>query len=88
MIVVHKQEVATWLLMDYQAKFHVLQEKIRLFEQKYNQSWNEFEQQVKTSKKEDFSYWDDYIEWKAYIKMFEDIIYKIKEIKHGNFEVA
>ncbi len=72
MITIHKQEVATWLLTDYQATLHAIREKLRLFEQKYNQSWNMFEHEIKASQKEDFSKWDDYIEWKAYIKMSED----------------
>jgi len=88
MITIHKQEVATWLLMDYQATLHTLREKLRLFEKKYNQSWNAFKHKVKTSKKEDFSQWDDYIEWKAYVKMSEEIVYKIEEVKHGHFEIA
>ncbi len=32
--------------------------------------------------------WDDYIEWKAYIKMDEELSAKIEEVRHGNFEIA
>ena len=88
MITVRKQEVANWLLLDYQAKLFTLHEKLRFFEQKYQQSWNTFEQQIKTASKENFSQWDDYMEWKAYIKMVEEIVTKINEVQHGNFEVA
>ena len=88
MITVRKQEVANWLLLDYQAKLFTLQEKLRFFEQKYQQSWNTFEQQIKTASKENFSQWDDYMEWKAYIKTVEEIVTKINEVQHGNFEVA
>jgi len=88
MITVRKQEVANWLLLDYQAKLFTPQEKLRFFEQKYQQSRNTFEQQIKTASKENFSQWDDYMEWKAYIKMVEEIVTKINEVQHGNFEVA
>ena len=88
MITVRKQEVANWLLLDYQAKLFTLREKLRFFEQKYQQSWNTFEQQIKTASKENFSQWDDYMEWKASIKMVEEIVTKINEVQHGNFEVA
>ncbi len=88
MITIHKQEVATWVLMDCLSTLHTVREKLRLFERKYNQSWNMFEQKVKTSKKENFSKWDDYIEWKAYVRMSQDITHKIEEVRHGHFEVA
>ena len=89
MITVRKQEVANWLLLDYQAKLFTLQEKLRFFEQKYQQSWNTFETTNKNRfQRKIFSQWDDYMEWKAYIKMVEEIVTKINEVQHGNFEVA
>jgi hypothetical protein len=42
---------------------------------------------VKISEKEIFSQWDDYMEWKAYVKMSDEIEYKIEEVKHGHFEI-
>jgi|SaaInl8_200m_RNA_FD_contig_91_368091_length_1460_multi_2_in_0_out_0_2 hypothetical protein len=87
MITIRKQEAANWLLFDYQATLHTLREKLRLFEQKYEQSWNAFEHKVKISEKEIFSQWDDYMEWKAYVKMSDEIEYKIEEVKHGHFEI-
>lgn len=50
---------------------HVVEEKLRLFEKKYGKSFKEFEEEVK--EKEDFEKWDDYMEWKAYLKSHEDI---------------
>ena len=88
MITIQKQEVASWLLAEYLATLHTVREKLRLFEQKHHQTWQTFAQQTKDPKKEDFAQWDDYIEWKAYIKMAEEVITKIDEVKHGNFEVA
>lgn len=88
MITVQKKDVAKWLLMDYQANLYVIQEKLHFFELKYNQSWDSFEQQIKNSSREDFNKWDDYMEWKAYIKMEEEIKTKIKEVKYGYFEMA
>jgi hypothetical protein len=38
------------------------------FEKKYGLDFEHFEQQIKTSAKEDFEKWDDYIEWKACTK--------------------
>ncbi|MCI5150653.1 MAG: hypothetical protein D3916_14925 [Candidatus Electrothrix sp. MAN1_4] len=88
MVTVYRQEIAEWLLMEYHAALHTVREKIRLFEQKYKQSWNEFKEQVEHAEQEDFSRWDDYIEWKSQIKILDELSVKIEEVRHGNFEIA
>ncbi|MBF0377792.1 MAG: hypothetical protein HQK72_09955 [Desulfamplus sp.] len=88
MITVKKQDVGNWLLVEYMSSLHKVREKLHFFEHKYNQSWEEFDINNSTSVHEDFSKWDDYIEWKAYIKMSEELTNKIGEVKHGNFEIA
>lgn len=88
MITVQKQSVASWLLAEYMSTSYTINEKIRLFEQKYNQTWPEFSRKIESATDEDFDQWDDYIEWKAYTKMAEDLAFKIGEVRHGNFEVA
>jgi len=88
MITIQKQEVANWLLLEYLATFHNVHEKLRFFEHKYYQSYHTFEQKMKTAVKEDFDQWDDYIEWKAYTKLAEEIESKIEAVKHGHFEIT
>ena len=43
---------------------------------------------MKTAVKEDFAQWDDYIEWKAYKKLAEEVEFKIKAVEHEHFEIA
>ena len=50
---------------------HIVKEKIALFEKKYGKIFSEFEKKVLT--KEDFEKWDDYLEWKAYVKSLEEL---------------
>lgn len=88
MILVQKQSVANWLLAEYLATSHTVNEKLRLFECKYAKTWDEFSQEIEVTTEEDFGRWDDYIEWKAYIKTAQDIASKIDEVKRGNFEVS
>jgi hypothetical protein len=88
MITIQKQSVANWLLAEYLATLHTINEKIRLFERKYGQTWAEFSRKTESAKDEDFEQWEDYIEWKAYVKTAQDLAFKIGEVKHGNFEVA
>ena len=88
MITIQKENVATWLMAEYLATSHSVNEKVRLFELKYGQTWDEFSKEVETSSEENFTRWDDYIEWKAYIKVSKDVAFKIDEVRHGNFEIA
>jgi len=83
-----KNKIASWVLMECYASIHNVEEKLHFFERKYKQSWDRFEQEVTQSATEDCSKWDDYIEWKAYIKKTEELHSKVEEIKHGNFQVA
>jgi hypothetical protein len=88
MITIQKQNVGYWLMAEYLATSHAVNEKIRLYEHKYTQTWGEFSQSIQDASDEDFNRWDDYIEWKAYEKMAKELAFKIDEVKHGNFEVA
>jgi len=88
MITVQKEDVATWLVAEYLAASHATNEKIRLFERKYSRTWEEFSEAVKKAPDEDFDQWDDYIEWKACVKVAEELAFKIHEVRLGNFEVT
>ncbi|MCB9419734.1 MAG: hypothetical protein H6667_08015 [Ardenticatenaceae bacterium] len=88
MITIQKHDVTNWLMIEYLAASHAVNEKLRLFERKYAQTWEAFSQELTASSDEDFTRWDDYIEWKAYIKTANDLATKMKEVKRGNFEIA
>jgi hypothetical protein len=92
MITIPKTHVAQWLLTDYMASLHTVNEKLRWFERKYGQSWETFAQVVTAGEQggapESFTQWDDYIEWRAYTQMAQELTGKIDEVKHGNFEIA
>jgi len=88
MITIQKQNVANWLMAEYMATSHAVNEKLRLLERKYDQTWDEFSQEINAAPDEDFTQWDDYIEWKAYVKMAKDVAFKIDEVRHGNFEIT
>lgn len=84
---VSKKEVADLLKLDVMARLREAQEKTKLFEQAHKQSFEDFEQTVLHGE-EDFGRWDDYIEWKAYREVQQDLEQKIKALRRGNFEVA
>ena len=69
---------------DGQRTVYAANEKIRLFERKYGQTWDKFSKEVEAASDEDFSRWDDYIEWKACVKVTEDLALKGKEFNQVN----
>ena len=69
-------------------ELHKAEEKILLFEKKYNNSFDEFERNIKGSKEEHFEQWDDYMEWKAYSKSVIDLKTEIEDIKNGNYKIS
>lgn len=79
-IIVSKDEIKKYEKLKIISQLTPLKEKIKLFESKYNCSFEEFEKKVK-EEKEDFEKWDDYIEWKAYIEALKDLTSKLKEIE-------
>ncbi len=88
MVTISKQQMAEWILLDYLARTHSLKEKISLFVKKYNTNFESFETQIKTTSKEDFEKWDDYIEWKAFHNFYVSYLKQIEEVKNGNFQLA
>jgi hypothetical protein len=88
MLTVNKQDVSNLLLLEYLSSRHVAKEKLRLFEHKYHTDLVAFSAKIQSDQEEDFQAWDDYIEWKAYVKLSAEIDKKIAEIRHGHFEVA
>lgn len=69
---------------DLSIAIHAANEKIRLFERKYGQTWDEFSKEVETASDEDFARWDDYIEWKACVKAARDLALKRDEFSQIN----
>lgn len=88
MLVIEKQRVADWMLLSYHAEQRQLHDRIVIYENKYNQSFKEFEKNIKQKENENFDEWDDYIEWKAYNDFYSQITKMINDIKSGNFQVA
>lgn len=86
MLTVKKSDIADGLLLELLSDMHVVKDKLAYFEKKYRVSYAVFEQTVK-NQEENYQQWDDYIEWKAYIRMFEDISRKMSDITNADFEV-
>ena len=87
MVIVHKQNIADMLLMEILAELHQIREKLRFFEEKYSQNFEEFSLKIE-SEKENFEHFDDYMEWKAYKRILSDLEEKVEDLRHGKLQVA
>ena len=88
MLKIYKKDITELYKLDVLHDIHVLREKIEYFKKEYKCNFLEFETKVKSSKKEVFSEWDDYIEWKAYINTLNTRQNEIKEIDNENFQLV
>ncbi len=64
-----------------------IKEHIKLFENKYNMNFAEFEKNIK-SNKEDYEKWDDYIEWKAYQHKLDDLNKQYAGVEHERIRIT
>jgi len=83
-----KAEVGQILLHHYTNRLNTLILKEYAFQQKYNMLFAQYEKEVFVLKEENFELWDDYIEWKAFLKSLDDIQNLLNAIQNGNFAVA
>jgi hypothetical protein len=88
MLVIDKHRIADWMLLSFLAEQRQLHEKIVLFENKYGQTFQSFENKHQLKETEDFTEWDDFVEWQAYTNFHEQLTKTIDDIKSGNFKVA
>ncbi|WP_240921963.1 hypothetical protein [Thermococcus sp. ES12] len=81
-VVISKRDVLAHEKLRVISELAPIREKIRMFEEKYGMTIEEFEKKLKSSE-ESFEAWDDYIEWKAYVKKLEELKSRLREIKHA-----
>ncbi|MDF1550316.1 MAG: hypothetical protein P1P88_21000 [Bacteroidales bacterium] len=88
MLTINKEKVAEWMLLSYLAEQKYYEDKILFLERKHNANFVSFEEQINKSSSENFSNWDDYIDWKAYHNLYLNVSKMIEDVRLGNFKVA
>ena len=76
-----KDEIKEYEKLKILSQVAAVKEKIDLFEKKYQCTFSKFSKILMKKDSEDFSTWDDYIEWKAYVKTLDNLKQKIEEIE-------
>jgi hypothetical protein len=69
-------------------ELNIASEKKRLYENKYNLNFSQFEVKVNEAALENISEYGDYIEWKAYEKSFDELNEKILKIENEDIRIA
>ena len=80
---VTKREIIEFKKLEIISQIASIKSKIELFESKYGYKFEDFEKKLKEKRDEDFEEWDDYIEWKAYVRTLEELKEKLKEIENA-----
>ncbi|WP_297522133.1 hypothetical protein [Thermococcus sp.] len=81
-VVVTKDEIITYEKLKLISEIAPIRERIAEFERKYGRTFEEFEKTLKESE-ESFEAWDDYIEWKAYVRKLRELQEKLREIENA-----
>jgi len=79
---VSKDEIKIYEKLKVISQIASVKGKIQLFEKRYGCTFEEFEKDTQSKEKENFNAWDDYVEWKAYMKTLEELEAKIREIEN------
>ena len=88
MVIIDKEKAKDMYYANMMYEYHKVYEKIRLFTKKYAMSFEQFEKDIKSSEKEDFEKWDDYMEWKGYENVLQNLIKEKKELEVGDYKVS
>ena len=81
-VVITRDEIIMYEKLKIISEIAPIRERIAEFERKYGMSLEEFEEKLKESE-ESFEAWDDYIEWKAYVRKLKDLQEKLREIENA-----
>ena len=88
MVLIDRERVKDMYYANLMYEHHRVSEKIRLFERKHGMPFEKFEGELKSADKEDFKKWDDYLEWKGYMKVLQKLSKEKKDLEVRNYKVS
>ncbi len=88
MTTLNSEIAKNYFYADILYQIHLAEDKISYFSAKYKSSFDEFKIRVKSTSTEEFSLWDDYMEWKAFQNNYTMLINQKNDIENGNYKVA
>jgi len=88
MISINKENIKQLYETELTFELNQVKDKIELYSKKYDSNFEQFEEKVKNSEKENFEEWDDYMEWNAFQKSYTDLLRKKSDLENDNFRVS
>jgi hypothetical protein len=84
---INKEIVKRYFIADILYNLHKAQEEIKFFEKKYKTTLKDFEKEIQNSE-ENFEKWDDYLEWKAAFKYYQELQTQLKDLENADIKVS
>ncbi len=86
MVVVSKEDLVAFKKMEIMSEMSLLSEHTALFNKKYGCSLDQFNERIRKSE-EDYSSWDDFIEWKAYEEKIAELRSLLERLNAEDIEI-
>lgn len=83
---VTKSQAASALRMEMLHRLQELRQKDEIYQRQYG-SFEQLERRVK-EQEEDFTSWDDYMEWKAHRRELAETVKHVEELERVDIDVA
>ncbi len=87
MLTISREQIQNMIRLELLAQQREIAEQIAAFEKKYHCTFNEFEKNLNVES-ENFEHWDDYMEWKAAMKVQAKLAKDLTELQYGNFKIT
>ncbi len=86
MVVVSKEDLVAFKKMEIMSEISLLSEHTASFKKKYGCSFDQFNERIRKSE-EDYSSWDDFIEWKAYEEKINELRNLLETLNAEDIEI-
>ena len=86
MVIISKEDVIAFKKMEIMSEISLLSEHADSFRKKYGCSFDELDERIRSSE-EDFSSWDDFIEWRAYEEKINELRNLLETLNAENIEI-
>jgi len=86
MVVVSKEDLVAFKKMEIMSEISLLSEHTDTFKKKCGCSFDELDERIRSSE-EDFSSWDDFIEWKTYEEKIAELRSLLERLNAEDIEV-
>jgi len=83
-----KDDIILFYRLKLISEIQTIKRALETFQVKYKQDFEKFEKEIHKKQNENFSEWDDYLEWKSFWQLYQDKQRELEELEHeANIEI-